>query len=270
MKSSPVLKQLSVLLIGLAGAATVQAAPVVTDWSYTLSADWQSYTLTNGATTSPAPGTKLISWGSGGAQSSLGITDPAPGVIQTQITGDSPQPGTTAAGITLTHNNFPIQAPSLSSAVLRATLNLTALQPLDAVIGGPGGLPPLEYDILFTETPNANPCVVPSGTNPCRDIFVQQTGFLDQLLPYNGNNYFVNIFPTSGGALSLLSDAACAAAGAGAGCLGFTTPEGQSTQLAFGFTISTERFNQVPEPGILALLGIGVVAGAFSARRRRA
>ena len=111
---------------------------------------------------------------------------------------------------------------------------------------------------------------MPSGTNPCRDIFVQQTGFLDQLLPYNGNNYFINIFPTLGGALSLLSDAACAAAGAGAGCLGFTTPEGQSTQLAFGFTISTERFNQVPEPGILALLGIGVVAGAFSARRRRA
>ena len=142
MKSSPVLKQLSVLQIGLEGAATVQAAPVVTDWSYTLSADWQSYTLTKGATTSPAPGTKLISWGSGGAQSSLGITDPASdGVIQTQITVDSPKPGTTAAVITLTQNNFTIQAPILSSSVLRATLNLTASQPLDAVIGGPGGLP---------------------------------------------------------------------------------------------------------------------------------
>lgn len=274
MKSRPALKKLSVLLVGLASAATVQAATVVTDWTYSLTGVWQSFAPIAGITLSGDE--KTLSWGTpattGGNQSSLVITDPAaPGNVVTQITGDSPQPGTTATGITLTHNNNPIFAPSLTSAVLRATLNLTAAQPADAVIGGPGPLPPLLYDILFTETPNtAGTCVIGSSPTPCNDIFVQETGFLNQLLSYNGNDYFINIFPTSGGVLSTLSNAACAAAGAANGCLGFSTPEGQSTALQFGFTISTERFSQVPEPGILALLGIGLAAGALTGRRRRA
>jgi len=275
MKSRPALKKLSVLLVGLASAAAVQAAEVVTDWTYTLTGSWLQYELTNGSTFNPAANTKTISWGTpstpNGNSSSLVITDPAAnGGVSTQITGDIPQPGSTATGITLTHNNFPIFAPSLSSAVLRATLNLNAEQPAEADIGGPGALPPLEYDILFTETPNQTPCVIGTSPTACNDIFVQETGFLDQLLSYNGNNYFLNIFPASGGVLSTLSDAACAAAGADDGCLGFSTPEGQSTALQFGFTISTERFSQVPEPGILALLGIGLAAGALTGRRRRA
>lgn len=273
MKSRPALKKLSVLLVGLASAATVQAAPVVTDWTYTLTGVWQAFAPNAGITLSGDQ--KTLSWGTpafGGDQSSLVITDPAAGAVSTQITGDSPQPGSTAPGVTLTHNNNPIFAPSLDSAVLRATLNLTAANPAEAVIGGPGVLPPLVYDILFTETPNVGgTCVIGTSPTPCNDIFVQATGFLNQLLSYNGNDYFINIFPTSGGVLSTLSNAACAAAGAANGCIGFSTPEGQSTALAFGFTISTEQFSQqVPEPGILALLGIGLAAGAFSARRRRA
>src|SRR5690606_5441207 len=100
MKSRPALKKLSVLLVGLASAATVQAAEVVTDWSYTLTGSWLKYELTNGNTFNPADDTKTISWGSpavtGGSRSSLVITDPAAnGAVSTQITGDSPQPGST-------------------------------------------------------------------------------------------------------------------------------------------------------------------------------
>lgn len=276
MRTRPTIKMLSVLLFGLTSAVTAHANPVVTDWSYSLSGVWTSYAPVAGINLSGD--SKTLSWGTpavvGGGVSSLVITDPAAGVVSTQISGDSPQPGSTAAGVTLTHNNNPIFAPSLSSAVLSVSLNLTATTPLDAVAvgGGPGPLPALVYNILFIETTNSTPCVAPSPAgNPCNDIFVQATGFLDQVLPYNGNNYFINIFPTTGGVLSTLSSAECAAAGVlgGGTCQGFTTVEGASTSLAFGFTISTERFNQeVPEPGILALLGIGLAAGAFSRRRR--
>ncbi|WP_157659095.1 THxN family PEP-CTERM protein [Thauera butanivorans] len=271
MKSRPSLKAVTALLVGLASAATVQAAPVVTDWTYTLTAVWSDY-QPSGVNISGDQ--KTLSWGSGSSgPSSLVITDPAAdGTVITQISGDSPQPGSTAAGVTLTHNNRPITGTSLTSAVLTATLNLAAAAPADAALGGPGALPPLAYQILFTETPNtAGTCAAASPPgNPCNDIFVQQGGFLNQTLTYDDNEYFINIFPIAGGVLQTLSNAACAAAGAGNGCLGFTTIEGESNQLAFGFTISTERFiQQVPEPGVLALLGLGLAAGALAGRRRR-
>lgn len=269
MKTRPVVKALSVLLFGLTSAVTAQAGPVITDWNYSLSAVWTAFAPAAPAVTLSGDG-KTLSWGGGTAKSSLVITDPADGIVKTQITGDSPQPGTTAAGVTLTHNNFVINPPSLTAATLAVTLVLDAALPLDGDLSGPGGLPSLVYEITFAETPNETPCAAASPPgNPCNDIFVQKTGFLNQVLPWDGNDYFINIFPTTGGLLSTLTDAECTAAGAASGCFGFTTIEGQSNELAFGFTISSQRFGQeVPEPGILALLGIGLAAGALVRRRQ--
>ena len=100
---------------------------------------------------------------------------------------------------------------------------------------------------------------------PCSDIFVLETPEIS--LPFNhaGQDYLVNVFPLPTGAIAPLSDAACAAAGAAAGCTGFVTAENKATTAELGLSI-TQR---VPEPGVLALLGLGLL-GAGALRRRAA
>ncbi len=247
-------------------AAPAQAAPI-TDWNYTLTGVWSSRTPTSGVSLSGNQ--KTLSWGADGSFSSLVIGADQNGSVQTQITGDSPQAGTTAAGLTLTHNNnvLPSTAPTLAGATLTATLILDPTSPDYAPF------PPasLSYNILFEETTNSTPCAAtsPSG-NPCNDIFVQTSGFLNQVLTFGDQTYYINIFPINGGLLNTLSNSACQAAGAPNGCIGFTTIENQSNTLSFGFTISTERFvNNVPEPGTLALLGAALLGAGAAGRRRK-
>lgn len=263
MKIHLALKPLVALVAGLTVAGAAQALPIINQWNYTLTGVWTDFAPDPGVNLSGSG--KTLSWGTNGT-SSLAITDPpAPGSVTTQISGNMPQPGTTAAGLTLTHNNQVIDPPSLTSAQLTATLTLDPSDP------DFGALPStsLNYDILFTETTNAEPCAAnsPAG-NPCNDIFVMTNGFLNQAFAYLGETYFINIFPISGGQLNVLTDAECAAAGAASGCQGFTTIEGQANTLAFGFTIATQRFADVPEPGTLALLGAALLAAGISSRRK--
>lgn len=56
----------------------------------------------------------------------------------------------------------------------------------------------------------------------------------------------------------------CIEAGAALGCKGFTTEENTKTNVQFGFQIS-----QVPEPGTLSLMGLGLVGGAVLRRRKK-
>lgn len=267
-------------------ASSAQAA-IITDWTYTLSAVWSAY-----APAGPPPGGVLnpdpltLTWGipaTGAGQSSLVIGNLAPGLpVQTYIGGGIPPPAFTAPGSSITHTNNPIFAPSLTSATLTATLDLQAQLP--ANIGGPGILPSLAYNIGFTETPNGGTCADPLSPTPCNDIFVQLTGLLNQSFSYDSDGaggdpavtYFANIFPITGGVLSLYgagdpskpASVCTAVFGAPVPCIAFTTPEGAATTLQFGFTISTEPLS-IPEPGSLALLGAALAAAGGLRRMRK-
>jgi hypothetical protein len=258
--------------------ASSSASAIVTTWDYTVASIFTSATYVgSGGTTSALP-TTALTWGipsnPGNLQSSLVVGgSPALGSVDTYLGAAPPTvPPYLGLSTSLTHNNNVISggSTSLSSAVLTNTVTLDPLLPDNPA------LPPqiVPFSISFTETSNATPCAATSPPgNPCNDIFVLTGGLLNFSFDYDAGDgdglttYFVNIFPTTGGVLSTLSNSACAAAGAPNGCIGFTTPEGQSTTLAFGFTISTRPL-QVPEPGILALFGIGLVSSLLWRRRR--
>jgi hypothetical protein len=248
----------------LAVSALSHAAPVI-DWNVAASGTWTAF-APNPGVSNPNPLT--LQWGTstGSGQSSLVITNPATTNIPTWYGGGTPPAGYIAPSIALTHTNNPITGSSLTSATLSVGVTLTPTNP-----AGPNlPLPTIAYNIAFTETPNSTPCAATSPPGvPCNDIFVLIDGFLNESFVYDGQTYFVNAFPTSGGNLSTLSASACAAAGRPAGCFGFTTVEGQATNLAFGLTISSERL-QVPEPGSLALIGLALAGLGFVSRRRSA
>ena len=265
-----IFKQLAVAA-SLAVSVVSAQATIVTQWEYDLSSVFSAATPPSVS----GVGTSAISWGTstGSGQSSLviGNNPIVNALVNTYIGGGAVPPAFWVPGNSVTHNNNPITGESLTSAMITASLNLSALLPI-ATPGLPGNLPPLLVNIGFTETPNSAPCVVATSPTPCNDIFVLVGGLLNQMFSYSPDatapvNYFLNVFPSTGGVLSQLPAAQCQAAGQAAGCIGFTTPENQSTTLGFSFTISTQPF-VIPEPGSLALAAVALLS-AWAVRRRR-
>lgn len=259
----------------IAAALLTVSAPAgatVTTWDYSISSLFTFATYTGSGSGAITPGAPSLSWGTpatAAGQSSLVIGgSPAAGSVDTYFGVAPPQaPPFLGFSTSLTHNNNPIFGNSLTSGVLTNTVTL------DPFVPDNPGLTPFNFvfAISFTETPNVGPCAVAGSPTVCNDIFVLNAGLLNDSFVYDDGTgpttYFVNIFPTTGGVLSILEPDACLAAGAEINCIGFSTPENQSTTLAFGFTISTQPL-QIPEPGMLALLGLGMT-GLFAWRRRR-
>ena len=157
----------------------------VLQWNYSVSSTFTAATLTAGSISVPST---TLSWGTPtgpGGQSSLSIgNNPAAGSLSTYLGGGVPPQSAPylATDISLTHKNEPIQGESLKTAVLTSTITLDPLVP---------NLPALpnqlaSFNILFSETPNETPCVAASPPgNPCNDIFVLQSGLLNQTFQFN-------------------------------------------------------------------------------------
>lgn len=210
-------------------------------------------------------------------RSGLDITNPgSPSLVDTN--------GSAVGNMLITHINRPIWSGSgsLESVILGSTLTLTPYAP-----GGYPGLPSatINFNINFLETPNAaNPCAdggangVGVNANGCSDIFVVDKSALNFAFwydldgnpsggPYQNQLYYISFFELSTG-LNPLPTAACESVlGTGnTSCMGFRTPEDAETTVQFAALITTEPVH-IPEPGSLAILGLGL-ASLYAARRR--
>lgn len=182
-----------------------------------------------------------------------------------------------------THNNNVVFSPTLDFVTVTTTLSLTPLIPAGGAPGTtpvtPGGPGSVDLNVNFKETINQLPCD-PDGSPVCPDIFVagqfNAANFFydfDGAGPNPAQQYFVQVFPFLPGStveLAPLSDAACAKAGVAPGCIGFITQENQANTIQFAFALTTEPFQNVPEPGTLALFAAALVGLGFAVRRKKA
>ena len=274
----------SLVMAGLSGASA--AGPFVTTWAYENGATFSPATFTekppfedpddnlylrgstihtdyelswgrdvgDGGSFDPSNRRSAVTIGSGTAGTVTG-GGPATGSINT-IFGDGPP--TTASeigiGINISHWNNPIFSSydELLSGTLLDSLTLTPTDGRPTIV-----LPPLLFNFVFNETPNAGPCA--GGTDPdCADLFgIIDVANLNPGFEYDGRDYQASILLSNGAGgvapIGMLLDGECSALGLENGCVGWRTEEGARTTLQFAFTIRA-----IPEPSTLALFGLGL------------
>lgn len=260
------------------GSVGVQAA-MISQWQVDVSTVFDTTSVVwdhsnGGPSPTTVTPTQLI-WGIDGGSGRSGLA-----IGSTPISTTVNTNGAAVNNITITHTNRPITGTTLDSVDIWSTLTLTPLLPPSA------GLPPatMVFNVNFQETTNdvpGNPGTCADGGlegvgvngNGCADIFVISQDSLNFSFDYYDpdlsadRTYYISFFEATNG-LNSLSSQACSAAGAGYPCLGFETTEGEQTTAQFAARITSQPIH-IPEPGTLAILGIGL-AGLGVMRRRQA
>lgn len=239
------IRTISVLSLVLLMAGGLTANTVDVNSSKGLWTGWtggQNVSIING----PGGDPTMLQWGANTAFSSYVYDAVAPPEIVAVPTNTWFQLGT------FTHNNFPIPSgTSITSAALQIILDMQV--PSDGAGGGNNVTKLFNYTFNHDETPNAAPCAYPSDT-ACADKATITSAPGSQAFLIGNTWYTLQLgFGTS--PQNVIDN--------------FVTQEGKANTASIYGKFTTEGVPQVPEPGSMLALGLGLGGVALAIRRRR-